>query len=548
MATLDHPTLGCKITGKSFDKTVQFRNLKFASIPRRWQDPILLNRLPSTSSPYDATQFGPSCPHKRGAWKWDCGLVGDVLVRRNEVDGYGEGQEEWMDEFECLNAVVTVPRGVVEEGVVGLGVLVQIHGGGLAIGSNSWPQYDLEKLVARSVEIGKPVIGVSINYRLGVFGFLASTEAGISGNFGYKDQALGFHWIKKHIAGFGGDPNNVTAMGESGGAISITTLLHTHVPLFTRAITTSGDPTLRKPRSMSWHDAMYADQLKLLNLEQLSVKERVEKFKAMNAEELSQRLPLAQHYCALVDGDFLQGDVTLGVMQQGKFGGWCKEVVVGDCASDGTILKGRILDNPTSLKELYILCGTHLSPTERDTFLAAYNLLPFNPTMRALPSPQQKASLLELCSDLRFHLPLLCMLSGFRAQSPPTPVGRFHFHHRNPVEGVFKNLPGPHENDLALLLSNFNTYLPPASVAVGAKMQELWLRFANGEGWPETVIVATEDGGVEEVNEEKYEKRFKYGRGKMLREIGWERCFLIAEELQGVRGENGRGGVMRNEG
>lgn len=56
------------------------------------------------------------------------------------------------------------------------------------------------------------------SYRLSVLGLLASQELGIKGNFALKDQILSFQWVRKHIAGFGGDPENVTAMGESAGA------------------------------------------------------------------------------------------------------------------------------------------------------------------------------------------------------------------------------------------------------------------------------------------------------------------------------------------
>ncbi|CRK37867.1 hypothetical protein BN1723_015259 [Verticillium longisporum] len=76
---------------------------------------------------------------------------------------------------------------------------------------------DLVKFVKHSLDHGKPVIGVSINYRVGIFGFLASARAGLRGNYGLKDQACAFRWIQQNIGGFGSDPSSITAFGESAG-------------------------------------------------------------------------------------------------------------------------------------------------------------------------------------------------------------------------------------------------------------------------------------------------------------------------------------------
>lgn len=138
-------------------------------------------------------------------------------------------------ELEGLNLNITVPSGGLEGRK--LPVFVFLHGGGLAIGGNSWPQYDFVKFVQLSIEERQPVIGINIkfvdlsflcitspnhecSYRTGIFGFLTSEElrvAGIPGNNGLRDQRVAFEWIKKNIAGFGGDPGNITVCGESAG-------------------------------------------------------------------------------------------------------------------------------------------------------------------------------------------------------------------------------------------------------------------------------------------------------------------------------------------
>lgn len=99
-------------------------------------------------------------------------------------------------------------------------VLVFIHGRGYAIGGNWWPQYDGAGIVKLLQDIGKPIISININYRLGVPGFLTNPElrgAGYKPNNGLRDQQVALSWIKEHIKGFGGDPDNVTVAGQSGG-------------------------------------------------------------------------------------------------------------------------------------------------------------------------------------------------------------------------------------------------------------------------------------------------------------------------------------------
>ena len=99
-----------------------------------------------------------------------------------------------------------------------------IHGGGFREGWGSEPEFDGQEWGA------KDVVLVSINYRLGVFGFLvhpaltAESPHHSSGNYGILDQIEALKWIKKNIAQFGGDPNNVTIFGQSAGGGSVRTL------------------------------------------------------------------------------------------------------------------------------------------------------------------------------------------------------------------------------------------------------------------------------------------------------------------------------------
>ena len=123
-----------------------------------------------------------------------------------------------------------------------LPVMVWIHGGGFISGSTSEPRQDAGNLSKKGVLV------VSINYRLGVFGFFAhpdlAKESGhnASGNYGLLDQIAALEWIKKNIATFGGDPDNVTIFGESAGSLSVSALMASPMAqgLFHRAIGESG--------------------------------------------------------------------------------------------------------------------------------------------------------------------------------------------------------------------------------------------------------------------------------------------------------------------
>ena len=120
-------------------------------------------------------------------------------------------------------------------------VLVWIHGGGFVTGSATSPISDGGRMAARG-----DVVVVSINYRLGAFGFLHLAELdpalGASGLHGILDQVAALEWVRDNIAGFGGDPGNVTVVGGSAGAMSIGVLLALPVAqgLFRRAILQSG--------------------------------------------------------------------------------------------------------------------------------------------------------------------------------------------------------------------------------------------------------------------------------------------------------------------
>ncbi len=188
--------------------------------PNRWRAP---GPVTSWKAVRPANQYAPAC-YQAIAKPW--GPYSQDFVA-------GEPISE-----DCLYLNVWKPAGRQKK----LPVLVFIHGGGFGGGAGSLPVYDGAKLAANGA------IVITINYRVGVFGFLAhpalTAESGTksSGNYGLLDQIAALKWVQKNIARFGGDAGNVTVSGESAGAASVNDLQVSPLAkgLFQKAISFSG--------------------------------------------------------------------------------------------------------------------------------------------------------------------------------------------------------------------------------------------------------------------------------------------------------------------
>ena len=134
---------------------------------------------------------------------------------------------------DCLYLNIYTPARDSSVGL--LPVMVWIHGGGYIIGTAS--TYNGTRLARQG-----GVVVVTINYRLGVFGFLSTEDSAMPGNYGLLDQIEALKWVRDNIANFGGDPNSVTIFGESAGSSSVSLLVLSPLAkgLFHRAIMESG--------------------------------------------------------------------------------------------------------------------------------------------------------------------------------------------------------------------------------------------------------------------------------------------------------------------
>lgn len=202
MNTTELSTLCGPIKGISHDTYTEYRGIKYAEA-KRWEYPSVIEKWDGV---YDATSFGACCFQRRGFE--DDAVCSPFYHKEFRAD------KEFTYSEDCLFLNIYAPKNKT-----GCPVLVYIHGGSFTGGSADEGHVDGRAYAERGI------IFVSINYRLGPFGFCShpdlKNDEGVCGNYGLFDQFAALQWVKNNIEAFGGDKNKITLLGQSAGAMSV---------------------------------------------------------------------------------------------------------------------------------------------------------------------------------------------------------------------------------------------------------------------------------------------------------------------------------------
>ncbi|RDW76746.1 putative carboxylesterase [Aspergillus mulundensis] len=478
-ATLQTANLGT-IHGKSSDGVTQYLGIKYATLEDRLADAVPIN---SREGALDATRDGPTAVSLPVGCDLELMHVQHTLPKK----------ELPQSDLDCLNLNIAVPADTTSSSR--LPVFLFIHGGGLVIGANSWPQFDYSRLVQLSVEKKLPIVAVSINYRLGAFGFLTSEElrnAGYKANNGLRDQRVAIEWVRKHIHEFGGDADNITLAGMSAGGASVTYHLNSEEPLFKRAIAMSGTYFLREPLAYEAHEQNYQNAISVLGLSDASPKERVKALLGTPGADIVSRLPPSILSSPAIDGDIVPsapshaqaGSITSDV-PRGK--NWCQDLMVGDAQMDASIIAFLFPHIKDGCARKFIKALNTALPTQPavvDEIMKSYGIAGENTS-----DDDAFPAVLNYINDVLFFTPALTFAQGWKGNAYV-----YYFNEENPWEGQWKGQTN-HILDLAYLFQNFREFLSPEQKAVGTAFAEDFFKFCHGQApWPAVTKGTVRDG------------------------------------------------------
>jgi para-nitrobenzyl esterase len=452
-----------------------FRGVPFAAPPvkaLRWRPP---RPVAPWEGMLDCLAFRPWCPQPK-----------QMLYR---------GKRGEMDE-DCLYLNVWAPNPGPGHEWRAYPVMVWIHGGGFTTGSGAAKTYHGEGLAALGVVV------VTINYRLGPFGFFAhpllskESEKGVSGNYGFLDQIAALEWIQSNIRAFGGDPECVTIFGESAGAASVSRLMVSPMSkgLFHRAIAQSGgayghNRHLRE----KWYGLEPMEKVGERIARRLGchkAKDPVAALRASSADRILQVSNPSQglfgrgnKFGPVVDGWILPDDpaalFAAGAQHDVPF-------MAGSTADEGSIFFQQLTINSVLGYSLMIrnLFGDHAPGVQR--------LFP------AKTHEEVPAALKKLVTVSAFVAPARAMVRAMKAKE--SDAWLYHFT-RVPKAGVFRNLGAFHGLDIPFVFGRVGGR-PGFSAEDGELsdvMRRTWVQFArtgnpNAEGLAEWTAYVEKNG------------------------------------------------------
>ncbi|KAK5061076.1 hypothetical protein LTR84_007617 [Exophiala bonariae] len=489
--TIEHPLLGSILGVKKSEEVVQFLGIQYATLKDRFSRGVLLRsltRMPgnNVASVFDATKSGPIPLNPPNA----CALEQSIFVQKSIPFTPCE-----QSDTEGLTLNISVPAVVRNSN--GLPVFTFVHGGGWVTGSTVYPQYDLAAITRLSVEAGMPMISVGISYRTGAAGFMHSSvmaQHGYLPNNGLDDQRLAFRWIKQHISGFGGDPNRVTFVGESAGAVAGWLHLQSSESLFSQMVSMSGSSFIQ-PRPMVMLEKSFSLAAAAFGAEDVSPDAKLQKLlEAPQSDLAAQVLPVGP----LFDGDLIRKITRFNELLEphdfeDSFPAMlhCKKLVMGDCQMDGmgfyTRVKTRTDVLPQALAESLGMEFDRTDPSITLGMLAAYGL----DADASCNTQETTRSVVQLLADVLFSLPSRYLAQAW-ATSPRPGVKAYlyHFNCPNPWEGPWQGH-ATHALDIMFVLQNYAQYLDKGQEECALRFSKDLISFVNGnDPWP-----ACEPGG-----------------------------------------------------
>ncbi len=479
------------------------------------------HRIPFAAPPVGERRWAPPADVEPWAGVRDAAAPGPACVQQGAQGGFYDAATavESMDE-DCLTLSVWTRAQHVGEGRP---VMMWIHGGGLTVGTGD--AYPGELLTAKGVVL------VTINYRLGPFGFLALPEltaesaSGASGNQGLRDQIAALQWVRDNVASFGGDPDNVTIFGESAGSMSVSLLQASPLArgLFHRVIGQSGGSfgpmTFRDQPSPNGAsaEAFGADFAAALAGE--GGETSIEALRALSAEHVLATYlanPADFGALAIVDGEVLEDEVA-AVFEAGEQAD--VPVLIGSNADEGTALlpyTGAVFGEGTAGFEAYV----QASFAEVQDEIAQH--------YPAGDDEQATASWMDLYGDALFTYP---MRAWARAMATvPSDAYLYWFTWAPPIAereryGAF------HAAEIGYVFGNLDLFdASPAEAdrALSDQMATIWTQFArtgnpNGEGLPEWPAYTEDNEAYMEFGEDLSAKSGLRLAKMELIERAWER-------------------------
>ncbi len=441
-----------------------YRGVPYAQAPvgsLRWAPPVASEPWKGT---FEATDFSPACPQ----------------IKRPATSFYGPGADQTSEDCLYLNIWTT---GVSDQPKP---VMVWIHGGSLRNGHGGLETYN-------GVHFAKQgVVLVTINYRLGPFGFLAhplltaESEHRSSGTYGLLDQIESLRWVKENIAAFGGDPSRVTIFGESAGSLSVSYLQASPLAagLFHRAIGESGSALRRVTRLNSDHGGESAETAGARFAKALLGHGEVT-LEALRAAPVENVLAIAASPASAVpagvsvDGWFLP-DTPLSLFKSGRQNDVA--VIAGWNADEGPSLIG---DRGPMKAEAIRSAVSAQYPGREQEYLDLY---PANDDALARAESLRAQGVAIFGWGARKWMDLMSTVSSpgyyyYFERVPPGPGGeRYGSFHAAEISYVFGTLGAP-GTSLA------GVEIPHADHSLSEVMMRYWINFAangdpNGEGLP----------------------------------------------------------------